>query len=306
MRFAVMGAGGVGGTYGALLERAGNPVAFIARGAHLEAMRAGGLQVNSWRGALHLPEVEATDDPAEVGHVDCILFAVKTYDTEAAARRMAPMVGPETVILSLQNGVESEEVLEGIFGAGRVLGGLAFISAYIESPGVIAHSAAGRLIFGEMDGTLSERARRLQAVFEAAGIESELTADIHSALWDKLIWNACFNPLTTITGANVQEILNDPASEEVARAAMDEVAQVARAWGANLPEDVVDKMVELTRELGPISSSMRHDWEAGKPIEAHALSGVVVERGRARGVATPVNATLYAALRLMEQARERE
>lgn len=306
MRFAIMGAGGVGGTYGAMLERAGNPVAFIARGAHLEAMRAGGLQVNSWRGALHLPEVEVTDDPAEVGHVDCILFAVKTYDTEAAARRMAPMVGPETVILSLQNGVESEEVLEGIFGAGRVLGGLAFISAYIESPGVIAHSAAGRLIFGEMDGTLSERARRLQAVFEAAGIESELTDDIHSALWDKLIWNACFNPLTTITGANVQEILNDPASEEVARAAMDEVAQVARAWGANLPEDVVDKMVELTRELGPISSSMRHDWEAGKPIEAHALSGVVVERGGARGVATPVNATLYATLRLMEQARERE
>ncbi|MDA2917411.1 2-dehydropantoate 2-reductase, partial [Nitrospinae bacterium AH_259_B05_G02_I21] len=141
MRFAVMGAGGVGGTYGALLAQAGNPVAFIARGAHLEAMRAGGLQVNSWWGTLHLPEVEATDDPAEVGHVDCILFAVKTYDTEAAARRMAPMVGPETVILSLQNGVESEEVLEGIFGAGRVLGGLAFISAYIESPGVIAHSA---------------------------------------------------------------------------------------------------------------------------------------------------------------------
>lgn len=306
MRFAVMGAGGVGGTYGALLERAGNPVAFIARGAHLEAMRAGGLKVNSRRGALHLQEVEATDDTGEVGHVDCILFAVKTYDTEAAASRMAPMVGPETVILSLQNGVESEEVLEGIFGAGRVLGGLAFISAYIESPGIIVHTAAGRLIFGEMDGSLSERARRLQAVFEAAGIESELTDDIHSALWDKLIWNACFNPLTTITGANVQEILDDAASKEVARAAMDEVARVGRAWGANLAEDVVEKMVEATRELGPISSSMRHDWEAGKPIEAHALSGVVVERGRARGVATPVNATLYAALRLMEQARERE
>ena len=306
MRFAVVGAGAVGGYYGALLARAGNAVAFVARGAHLEAIRDKGLTVKSWKGDFHLPEVEATDEPAEVGPVDCILFAVKTYDTEAAARQMAPIVGPDTAVLSLQNGVESEEVLASHFGMGSVLGGLAFVSAVIESPGVIAHTAAGGLTFGEMDGALSERGRRLQALFEAAGIESKLTADIRKGLWTKLVWNACFNPLTTITGANVQEILDSPESLEVARAAMAEVAQVARACGVELAEDVVDKMVEATRGLGPITSSMRHDWEAGKPIEAHALSGVVVDRGRAQGVPTPVNATLYAALRLMEQAREME
>lgn len=301
-----MGAGAVGGYFGALLARAGHPVAFLARGAHLEAMREKGLEVKSWRGDFHLPEVEATDDPAEVGPAECVLFAAKAYDTEAAARLMAPMVGPETAVLSLQNGVESEEVLSSLYGAERVLGGLAFIGAFIEAPGVIAHTAAGRLTFGEMDGRLSERARRLQALFEAADLESELSGDILRELWNKLVWNACFNPLTTITGANVQEILERPEALEVARAAMSEVAEVARAWGSPLAEDAVEEMIERSRALGPISSSMRHDWEAGKPIEAYALSGVVVERGRARGVATPVNAALFAALRLMEQARERE
>ena len=306
VRFAVMGAGGVGGYFGSLLARAGREVAFIARGAHLEAMRSRGLEVKSWRGDFRLDDLNATDDPSDVGPVDCVLFAVKAYDTEAAALQVAPTVGPETVVLSLQNGVESEEVLEGLFGPGRVLGGLAFISAFVESPGVIAHTAAGRLTFGEMDGSYSERARRLQAHFEAAGLECGLSGDIRRELWNKLVWNACFNPLTTITGANVAEILDNPESFEVARAAMCEVAEVARASGVALGEDAVDVMIERTRALGPITSSMRRDWEAGKPIEAHALSGVVAERGRALGVPTPVNAALYASLRLMERVRERE
>jgi 2-dehydropantoate 2-reductase len=305
MRFAVMGAGAVGGYFGALLARAGHRVAFIARGEHLRAMRERGLRVRSWRGDFELSPVEATDEPAEVGPVECVLFAVKTYDTESAARRMAPMVGPQTVIISLQNGVESEEVLSGLYGAGCVMGGLAFISAFIESPGLIAHTAAGKLTFGEMDGSASPRSLRLKEVFEAAGLESELSADVPKALWNKLVWNACFNPLTTITGANVQEILDDPVAREVARASMVEVAQVAGAWGVELPEGAAEEMMERTRALGPITSSMHHDWEAGKPIESHALSGVVLERGRAKGVPTPVNAVLYAMLRLMERARER-
>lgn len=305
MRFAVMGAGAVGGYFGALLARGGHPVAFLARGAHLQAMREGGLRVKSWRGDFHLPSVEATDEPAEVGPAECVLFAVKAYDTEAAARRMAPMVGPETVILSLQNGVESEETLASLFGPESVLGGLAFISAFIEAPGVIAHTAAGRLTFGEMNGSLSERARRLQETFDAAGLESELSADIRRALWDKLLWNACFNPLTTITGANVQEILDDTPSLEAARACMAEVVEVAGAWGVELGDGAPEVMIERTRALGPITSSMRHDWEAGKPIESYDLSGVVAERGRAKDVPTPVNAALYAMLKLMERARER-
>lgn len=305
MRFAVMGAGSVGGYFGGLLARAGHRVAFVARGAHLRAMRERGLKVKSWRGDFHIPEVEATDDPAAVGPVECILFAVKAYDTEAAARRMAPMVGPETVIMSLQNGVDSEETLASLFGPESVLGGLAFISAFIESPGVIGHTAAGRLTFGEMDGSLTERARRLKETFDAAGIECELSSDIRQALWNKLLWNACFNPITTITGANVQEILDDLVSSEAARASMVEVVEVARAYGVELGDDAVEVMMERTRGLGPITSSMRHDWEAGKPIESYALSGVVSERGRAKGVPTPVNAALYAMLRLMERARER-
>lgn len=305
MRFAVMGAGGVGAYFGALLARAGHQVAFIARGQHLLAMRKKGLKVKSWRGDFHLAEVQATDNPSEVGPVDCILFAVKAYDTEAAARRMAPMMGPETLIISLQNGIESEEVLASLFGPECVLGGLAFISSFIEEPGVISHTAAGRLTFGEMDGSLSDRARRLQETFEAAGLESEISSDLKRALWNKLIWNACFNPLTTLTGANVQEILDDPVASEIARASMAEVVEVARAHGVELAEDAVEVMVERTRALGPITSSMRHDWESGKPIESHALSGVVAERGLSVGVPTPVNATLYAALRLIERVRER-
>lgn len=305
MRFAVMGAGAVGGYFGALLARGGHRVAFVARGEHLKALRQGGLKVKSWRGDFELKEVEATDEPSEVGPADCILFAVKTYDTEVAGRQMAPMVGPETVIISLQNGVESEEVLSSLYGAERVMGGLAFIAASISSPGVIDHTAAGKLTFGEMDGSVSERARRLQETFEAAGLDSELSTDVRKALWSKLLWNACFNPLTTITGANVQEILDDPVAREAARSSMVEVAEVARAWGVELGREAAEEMMERTRALGPITSSMRHDWEAGKPIESHALSGVVIEKGAAKGVPTPVNATLYSALRLMEKVRER-
>ena len=212
MRIAIMGTGGTGGYFGGLLARAGEDVTCIARGAHLDAIRACGLTVKSVQGEEYTLRVAATDDPSTVGPVDVVLFCVKTYDTEAAAQGIRPLVGPDTMVLSVQNGIDSPAHLARVVGAEAVLGAAAYVSAIIESPGVIAHSAGGSLVVGALEGGASPRTAQLRATFERAGIQVALHPDIWVVLWEKFIAICGFSGMTALIRLPVGAILACPAS----------------------------------------------------------------------------------------------
>ncbi len=232
MRIAVVGAGGVGGYFGARLTRAGLPVTFVARGAHLAAIRERGLTLRSTVHGDLMVAAPATDDPATIGEVDLVLFCVKSNDTEVAAQQIEPIVGPQTMIVSLQNGVDNEARIEAALGAGgrgRVLGGVAYIAASLGIPGEVIHTGEGRLTVGELAGGVSERVRRLARVCADAGIPCQVASNITWVLWRKLLWNSAFNALTTIGRVTVRQLLEVPEAVTTATAAMQEVTAVARA-----------------------------------------------------------------------------
>ncbi len=302
VKIAVVGAGGVGGYYGGLLARAGLNVSFLCRGAHLEAIMKRGLTVESYRGDFRV-DVQATDDPAEIGVSDVVLFCVKSYDTEDAARMIRPMVGPATVVVSLQNGVDNEEVLGKILGKEKIMGGVAFIGSRIREPGVILHTAAGGMTLGEMSGGMSERGKMLVRLFESAGIEARLSEDIRKVMWRKMVWNCGFNALTALTGCTVGEVLALGEARAVIRAAMEEVIAVARALGIGLAGDLPEKTMSHTEKQGEIRTSMLMDNENGRRMEIEALNGAVSRRGRENGVPTPVNDVFYAAVKAVNVRR---
>ena len=232
MKIAVFGAGGVGGYFGARLAAAGEKVAFIARGPHLAAMRRGGLRVLSPLGDVHVAKVEATDDPGVVGPVDIVLFCVKLYDTESAGRRLAPLIGPDTAVVSLQNGVDSEDALAKVIGPKYVVGGVAYISATIESPGVIRHmNRQAKLIFGEVDGRPSPRLDRLRdaCVKAGGGVTADVAPDIERLIWEKFVFLASLAAVTGVTRAALGPILADADMRAMFAAAMGEVMAVAAA-----------------------------------------------------------------------------
>lgn len=300
MKVAVMGAGAVGGYFGALLHTGGMDVSLIARGQHLEAIQARGLHIQSGQGDFTVP-AKAVGDPREIGPVDLILFCVKAYDTEAAARQCLPIIREGTAILSLQNGVDNEEKIGIIAGAERVLGGVAYIGAGVSAPGVIIHTAEGRIVFGEVTGGISDRGKRLEQALREAGLPIELSPDIQAALWRKLCWNAAFNAMNALIGGEVDILLRRPEGEALARAVMEEVHAVAASQGVTLSDDVVDKLLHWTATAATgMKTSMRQDLEAGRRLEVDALNGVVVERGQAAGVSTPYNFALYALLKAMD------
>lgn len=294
MKVAVMGAGAVGGYFGGLLAKGGAEVIFIARCKHLEALRAKGLMVKSFKGDFSLP-AKATDDPKEVGQVDLILFCVKSYDTETAIRQALPMVGEETVVLSLQNGVDNEEKLAAIVGEGKVLGGVAYIGSRVPEPGVILHEMGGRIVFGELQGGLSERVLKLKSFFDQRGLEASASPDIKKALWAKLAWNAPFNAINALVGGPVKAIVENPSTLELARRTTEEVMAIATGLGIELPPDLWEKNLGLARGAD-IKSSTLQDLEAGKPLEHEALNGIIVKKGAHLGIPTPYNFTLYALL----------
>ncbi len=300
MKVAVMGAGGVGGYFGALLHRGGVDVTLVARGRHLEAIQARGLQIKSYQGEFTVP-AKAVGDPTAIGPVDLILFCVKAYDTEAAARQCLPILREGTAILSLQNGVDNEEKIAAIAGKEKVLGGVAYIGAGVVTPGVIGHTAEGRIVFGELDGGISERGKRLEETFRQAGLPAELSAAIRQALWGKLCWNAAFNALNALVGGEVHILVQRPETKALARSVMEEVRAVAASQGVQLPENLVDKLLHWTAKAATwMKTSMRQDLEAGRRLEADALNGVVVRKGREAGVSTPHNSTLFALLKAID------
>ncbi|MCH8112387.1 MAG: 2-dehydropantoate 2-reductase [Proteobacteria bacterium] len=298
MKIAVMGAGGVGGYFGARLAASGQDVHFIARGPHLAAIRANGLRVKSDTGDVIIKPAQATDDPAGIGPADIVLFAVKLYDTDSAGRMLAPLIGPETGVVDLQNGVDAEDELAAIVGREHVVGGVAYISARIEEPGVILHVGKGaKLAFGELDGQRSSRVDALATACAAAGITHDVSENIETMIWSKLAMLASMSAISCLTRLPVDQALNVPETAELFRAAMKEVADVAAAKGVTLPDDALAGFTAVTRGGSSIRPSMLVDLERGKPLELDHLSGAVVRAGAELGVATPFHSMALALLK---------
>jgi 2-dehydropantoate 2-reductase len=305
MKIAIMGAGGVGGYFGARLAAAGQDVWFIARGAHLQAMRERGLQVYSANGDLLVKPCRATDTPAEVGPADLVVIAVKLWATEEALRDAAPLVGPDSAVISFQNGVEAVDRIANAYGRGRTLGGVANIAAVIEQPGVIRHTGTmAGLTFGELDGALSPRVQALAAACERAGISHKASDDIQKAIWEKYVFLVAASSMTSLIRLPLGPIREDPDTRALLAQIMSEVAAVGRAKGVALDADLVDKLlVRLDGLPRAMVASMLGDLERGNRLELPWLAGTVVALGRETGVPTPANQFTYAALKLYAGGR---
>jgi 2-dehydropantoate 2-reductase len=299
MRIAVVGAGGVGGGFGAALAKAGADVTFIARGAHLAAMKSHGLKIQGGRGETHLVPTKATDDPAEVGTVDIVLFCVKLWDVESAGQHIKPLVGAGTAVIPLQNGIDAAERLIPILGNNAVMGGVAQISASITGPGLIQQVGTFmRMIFGEFDGKRSRRSEDFLALCLKAGFDATLSDQILTDLWMKFISLAANASITAATRQPIGKLRDDPDIRSIFVAAYQEAIDVGRARGITLPADAFEKIVEFNAHAPPaMKASMALDLDRGNRLELPWLGGKVVQLGRELGVATPTHATLYAMLK---------
>ena len=299
MRIAVVGAGGVGAGFGAALAKAGGDVTFIARGAHLAAMHSSGLKVESPRGDVHLQPTQATDDPAAVGPVDIVLFCVKLWDVESAGKHIKPLVGPNTAVIPLQNGIDAPERLVPILGKQAVMGGVAQISASIVAPGVIRQVGTFmRMLFGELDGSRSQRGEAFLALCQKAGFDAMLSDQILSELWIKFILLATNASVMAVARQPIGKLRDDPDMRPQFVAAYNEVIAVGKARGVKLPANTLDMMLAFNAGAPPtMKPSMALDLERGNRIELPWLGGKVVELGRTLGVPTPTHALMYAALK---------
>jgi 2-dehydropantoate 2-reductase len=301
MKIAIVGAGAVGGYFGALLARSGCEIAFVARGAHLDAIREHGIRVAGPLGDFTV-RVEADSDPSRIGPVDAVIVAVKTYDNAAAFPLVRPLLGAETAVLTLQNGVDSAEDLAQVIGRRHILAGAAYVATAIEAPGMIRQTGTHRrIVFGECfepGPAVSERVRRLEAVMSAADIHAEVLADVRPAIWEKFIYLAPFAAFTGAARLPIGPIWADPDARGAFLQAVAEVAAVARASGVAIAESCVERIEQYGAELPPATrSSLLIDLSQGKRIEVESLPGSVVRRGRAVGVSTPRMEALYAVLK---------
>ena len=294
-----MGAGGVGGYFGAKLAQAGHEVAFVARGRHLAAMRERGLAVRSALGDIRLEKPTASDDPATLGHADVVLFAVKLWDTESATQAIRPLLARGGVVIPFQNGVESIERIAAVIGARQVMGGAAYIAATIAEPGVIAHTGQmARLRFGTVLAEQEPAAKSFSEACKSAGIDAELAADIRRVLWEKFAFLAAMSGITAATRQSIGPIRADPEMRAVLEAAIGEACAVARARGIALGDAFVAQQMAFADSLpAQMKSSMLNDLLAGNRLEAPWLSGAVARMAKEAGLAAPVSATLYAAVK---------
>lgn len=299
MRIAVVGTGGIGAPLGASLAIAGQDVVFVARGAHLAAMRENGLRVEGDRGETLVRPVQATDDPAAIGPVDLVLFCVKLWDVETTGEQIRPMIGAETVAIPLQNGVDASERLQPILGSEHVVGGVALVTGSIVAPGVIRQFGKHhRMTFGELDGRVTPRMEKVRDVCQGAGIDGVLSDKIQRARWEKFIVLVAASGLCALTRRPIGDLRDDPEIAPLIEDAMQEVVDVGRACGIHLPPDVLDPARAFIRDVPPnLTPSMAVDLRAGNRLELQWLAGRVVQLGVAHGVPTPVNRVVYAALK---------
>ena len=298
MRIVIIGAGGVGGYFGARLIAAGEDVTFVARGAHLAALQTTGLRVESPKGDLHLAEVKAASGADAIGVADVVLLTVKMYDIESAAAALAPLIGPDTVVVTLQNGVEAVDIVARHVGRDHVAGGVAYVAAVIAEPGLIRHTSLDSLIFGELDGRRSNRLVALEAACQRAGFSARISEHIDVDLWSKFSRLAVFSGMTALTRSPIGVLRDDPDLLAMLQQACEESASVARARGIVLPESLMDEIMQMVRQLPHhAKSSMLEDLERGRRLELPWLSGAVVRLGREAGVATPIHSFIATVLK---------
>ena len=301
MRIAAMAAGAVGAYFGARLQAAGHEVFYIARGAHREALEKNGLTIASVHGDLHLPKVNVVDDPGKVGPVDTVLFAVKLWDTEKAAEQAKPLLGPDTRVITLQNGVDSYERIAPIVGAERAIPGVTYVVTVIERPGVIKQTSQfQRIICGTHDGRADAPLAAFVAAAKAARLDIALSDNIARDRWHKFILLSATSGTTSVTRATMGQILADPDTRALFRKLLQEAFTVGRAKGVALDDGLVDGFMALAEHNMPadMKASMANDLDRGNRLELDWLAGEVCRLGRELKVPTPVNDTIYAALKL--------
>ena len=306
MKIVMMGSGGVGGLIGARLAHVGCDVSFVARGAHLAAMRQHGLKLESVVGTVHLPTVRVTDDPATLGPADLVIFSVKLWDTEAAARQILPLIGPDTGVLSLQNGVKKDDILRPIVGEKSLMGGVAYMGTAISRPGVIQHTGTmQRVVFGEYDGRRSKRAEALLEYCRKAGIDASISDDIRRTIWEKFAFLVGMAAVTATIRLPIGPIREHPLTRRFYQDAIAEAAAVGRALGVRLPENFAEERMAFVDTLpATMTASLHHDLERGNPLEVEWLSGSVVELGASLGVPTPVHRAVRDILILHAKGRK--
>ncbi len=306
MRIAIFGTGGVGGYFGGKLAQAGEEVIFIARGDHLKALQADGLQVNSIKGDFHISSVQATDRPEQVGKVDAVLVCVKAWQVPEAARAIEPMIGSDSFALPLENGVEAPGQLAAELGKEHVLGGLCQIVSFISAPGEITHAGIDPFIsFGELDNRVTPRVTRLKEAFDRVGVKAEIPPDIQVAIWNKFLFIVAISGVGTVTRATAGVIRELPQTRRMLEEVMNEVKAVAGASQVHLSEDIVPKTMAFIDSLpATATASMQRDILSGKPSELEAQNGAVIRLGAQAGVATPVNHFIYSSL-LPQELRAR-
>ena len=301
MRIAVMGTGAVGGYFGAKLAAAGHAVAFIARGQNLQALRANGLRVISPNGDLQIDNARFTDDTATIGNVDLILFCVKSYDTETAAEQIRPLASDRTLILSLQNGIDNPEKLARVYHSEQILPAVVYVGAQLTSPGVITHANGGRIIFGPSDGGSSAWSTALRQTLSEASIPCEISDQIQTIQWNKLLWNAPFCAIGCLARANVKQIVESDSLTELTVDCMTEEQTAARTRHIDLRRQQFDEILAFSHTLGEFKPSMLQDLEAGKPLEYQAFNGIVVRTLRHAGLPAPINQVFYATLEFLDK-----
>jgi len=307
MRILVYGAGAVGGYFGARLALGGHDVTFVARGENLAALRRQGLTVRLPTGeALRVVPAKAVGDPTEASPAELVLITVKSYDTPAAAAALRPVVGPETALLSLQNGIENEDILARLLGLPPLMVALTRIGVELVEPAAVAYSGRGTILFGEPDGRETPRARRVAEAFAAAGVPHQLRRDILVAAWEKLAWNAGFNAVSALTQASVAELLAQPGSRDLVVQAMEEVDAVASARGIAVRRArTAAVLADSVTGLPDFATSMLQDLRRGRRLEHDALNGAVVRAAAAAGVPVPVNRLLVALLARLDPGARR-
>jgi 2-dehydropantoate 2-reductase len=291
MRIAIMGSGGLGGYFGARLVQGGAAdVHFVARGKHLEAMRRDGLRIDGPQ-PMHVRKVSATNDPREIGVADVVMLCVKLWDTESAIEQIRPMVGPNTAIISFQNGVLKDQYLRAAFDERQIMGGVGYVATTIGEPGVIKQTGPmQRLLFGEFDGSRSARGEALLAACLAGGINAEFSDNILREIWQKYVFLVALSGTTTTMRKTLGPIRSNPQTRAFFLDVMREVVAVGRAHGVALAQDYAEVRMKFAEELpADMTASMHHDLEKGNRLEVRWLSGGVVELGQAKGIATPLN-----------------
>ena len=298
MKIAIMGTGGVGGYYGGLLAQQGHDVIFIARGAHLKAIQENGLQVKSIHGDFQVKPAQATDDASQIGPVDLVIFCTKTYSMDEAAKQIEPIIGTETTVLPLQNGIDAADRIRAILGTEHLIGGATWISSAVEAPGVIKQvSQFRRVVLGELDGQVTPRVQVIRKAFDDTGITAELSENILKILWTKFVFISTASSLGSLTRLTIGEYRSIPETRTMMTSLMREVEAVARAQGVELDEDVVQKSLDFIDNAAPqIKPSMQLDVEAGRRSELEAMIGVIGRKGRDLRVPTPVADMVYASL----------